>query len=256
VIKAIVEQLVFGEAVRVVLPEVARRDPLIRNYLTNRTQPKPDAPVNDHPAEAPANYGNVVYQVLVPSYAVLFAFFLINIMARSFISERQSGTLQRIGLAPVGAASVVLGKTVPFLLVSIAQGLLLLLFGKLIFGMSWGSMPWMLLPVVICTSLAATALGLLTAVLVRTDAQVSAYANLLVIGLGGISGCFMPRQWLPELMRQVSLATPHAWSLIAYDQLLTADQPDLPRVWRSCGALVVFAAVFLAVGWHRFRTTR
>ena len=87
---------------------------------------------------------------------------------------------------------MLIGKTAPFLLVSVAQGVLLFASGKLLFGMSWGTMPWLLPVVITCTSLAATALGLVTATLVQSDAQVSAYANTVVIVLGGISGCFMP----------------------------------------------------------------
>jgi len=81
---------------------------------------------------------------------------------------------------------------------------------------------------------------------------VTAFDTLLVITLGAISGCLMPREWLPDLLRQVSLATPHAWALIAYDQLLVQPLPDIARVWRCCLALVGFSAVFAAIGWRRF----
>ena len=84
-----------------------------------------------------------------------------------------------------------------------------------------------LIPVVVCTSLSATALGLLVATLARTESQVAAYATFLVITMAGISGCFMPRDWQPQLMRQISLITPHAWALIAYDQLLVREHLNL-----------------------------
>src|SRR5262245_19063036 len=98
--------------------------------------------------------------------------------------------------------------------------------------MSLGFHPWMLAPVMFTTSLAATALGLMVATAVRTDSQVSAYANFLVLTMAGISGCLMPRSWQPELMQQVGLITPHAWALVAYDQILNTPDPYLPVVWR------------------------
>jgi ABC-2 type transport system permease protein len=55
-------------------------------------------------------------------------------------------------------------------------------------------------------------------------------------------------------MRQIGLYTPHAWSLIAYDQILNQESPFLPVVWRSCLVLAGFAVGFFAVGWWRFRT--
>jgi len=253
---AIVEQIVLGEVVRVIVPHVVSQDPLARTFLQARKAltTQQSKPIERETANtAQSDFGGMVYQFVVPAYAVLFAFFLINIMARSFISEAANGTLRRLHAAPIGIGQLLIGKTVPFLIVSIVQGLLLFLFGRLLFGMSWGVQPWLLLPVIVCTSLAATTLGLLTAVLVRTDAQVSAYANLLVITLAGLSGCFMPREWLPEMMRQVSLAIPHAWSLIAYDQILNSPNPNLLRIGLCCLMLIGFSAVFFVFGCQRFR---
>jgi ABC-2 type transport system permease protein len=199
---------------------------------------------------------DAVYRELIPGFTVMFVFFLVNIMARSFIEERQIGTLRRLRMAPVRPSSLLMGKTVPFFAISVAQTLLLFGFGRLLFDMSWGPRPALLLPVMFTCSMAATALGLLLATIVRTESQVSAYANFLVISLAGISGCFMPRDWLPDVMQKISLATPHAWALKAYDQLLRSASrggPDLTVVATGCGVLVAFAVGFFVLGAVRFR---
>ncbi len=275
--EALVRDMVFAEAIRVIAPAVLRRNPITARLLeppanggTNGPEEGGGLPGGEGSAgragvEARSNgadggddgdppiYGNVVFQVLVPSYTVMFMFFLINIMARSFLAERETGTLARLRAAPLSAAAVVTGKTAPFLAISLVQGGLLFLSGRVLFGMSWGPAPWMLIPVTAATALAATALGLLVAVLVRTDSQVTAYGNLLVITLAGISGCFFPREWMPEVMRQTSLVTPHAWALIGYEQLLTRETPDLARVMQCCGVLSLFAAAFALLGFAGFR---
>jgi ABC-2 type transport system permease protein len=236
---SVVEQWVLAEALRVLLPHVARRSsPLLAGSIPPdvvAASSRP-APLDSGKSAGPED-DNVVFNVLVPSYTVLFTFFLINLMARSLIHERQMGTLFRLRAAPISSSSVLAGQTVPFFMVSVVQGILLFVFGRALFGMSWGHSPAMLLPVLICTSLAATGLGLLTATLVTTEAQVSTYATLLVIGLAGISGCFMPRDWLPDLVRDVSLATPHAWALIAYDRLLVRPGADSIPAFRGSVAL-------------------
>jgi ABC-2 type transport system permease protein len=198
--------------------------------------------------------GNTTYEEIVPSYTVMFVFFLVNLMGRSFIAEREIGTLRRLRAAPISGWSILLGKTLPFLTVSLIQTAILFLAGKLIFGMSWGTAPWMLLPVIVATSCAATGLGLLIATLVKTESQVSAYATFTVIILAGVSGCFMPRKWLPDVMQQISLATPHAWALIAYDELLSAPSPSVAIVWQCVGMLLAFAAGFFILGGWRFRS--
>ena len=257
--EGIVRQLVFGSAVQSLAPYVTRKSTLASRIIdTSRAkfaERRADLASTTPPAQkdaAPATRDNV-YQILVPAYTVMFAFFLVNIMARSFIGERDIGTLCRLRMAPVSRAGLLLGKTIPFFIISLVQSALLFLFGRLLFGMSWGSMPVGLIPVIVCTSLSATALGLLVATLVRTDSQVSAYATFLVITMAGISGCFMPRDWQPQFMQQIGLITPHAWALIAYDQLLVREHLNVAVFSRCCAMLSTFAAVFFALGWWRFQ---
>ncbi len=199
---------------------------------------------------------SVLYSTLVPSYTVLFVFFLVNIMARSFIAERELGTLRRLRMAPIGPFDLLIGKNIPFFCLSLIQTALLFLCGRVLFGMPWGSEPWLIVPVIVCTSLAATALGLMVATIIRTDSQVSAYGNSLVIIMAGISGCFMPRDWLPDIMKQISLATPHAWALIAYDEILSRQHIQHAVVIQCCAMLLGFALFFFSMGWLRFRTVR
>ena len=265
-IRSITEQLVLAATLQVVAPHIARKNKIVNRLLSRSrseessnqeaTAPPPAGPKGEGPAsgEAQAAASNPVYETLVPGFTVMFAFFLVNIMARSFLSERETGTLQRLSMAPVTRNGLLLGKTIPVLIISLVQSVLLFLFGKLLFGMSWGTHPWLLLPILFCTSIAATGLGLLVATTVRTDSQVSAYANFLVITMAGISGCFMPRDWLPELMQKVSLATPHAWSLIAYDQALTVDVPNTAAIAQCCAMLLGFGVIFFGLGSWRFRT--
>jgi ABC-2 type transport system permease protein len=184
----------------------------------------------------------------------MFVFFIVNLMARSLIGERDTGTLNRLLIGPVTRTGMMIGKTVPFLVTSIIQTFLLLLAGRVLFHMSWGGYPYMLVPVVLSTSLAATALGLLVATSVRTDSQATAFSSFLVLIMAGMSGCLMPRSWQPELMQHMGLATPQAWALIAYDHLLGRNDPNLHVVWNSCATLVAFALAFLAVAGWRFRT--
>lgn len=251
----LVEYVVLSAVLKVVAPEVIKRNRLLSRMMdrmaarreaemASATSAKPQ-PVKPAP--------NIIYQTLVPAFLVMFAFFLVNIMANSFISERKLGTLRRLQMSQASPVQLLIGKTLPFLLVSIAQSILLFLAGKLMFGMSWGTSPLLLVAVIVATSLSATGMGLLLATIVRSESQVTSYSTFLVVVLAGISGCYMPRAWLPELMKQISLATPHAWALIAYQELLTHEHPKLPLIAECCGVLAAMGCLWFAVGAWRFR---
>ncbi len=191
------------------------------------------------------------YQTLVPSYTVMFAYFLVLTVGWLFVAERRQGTLKRLRAAPLSRSEILLGKLLPCFLLSLAQGIFLLVAGKLVFGMSWGDHPLWLLLVVFTTSLSAMGLALLVASVAKSEAQVAIYGTLLVLVLAGISGCLMgDRDLMPENMKQFSLITPQAWALVAYKQLLANTGPaNLTVVAQSCVALTAFGLGFLGLAW-------
>jgi ABC-type transport system involved in multi-copper enzyme maturation permease subunit len=191
------------------------------------------------------------YQTLVPSYTVMFAYFLVLTVGWLFVAERRQGTLKRLRAAPLSRSEILLGKLLPCFILSLAQGLFLLVAGKLVFGMSWGDHPLWLLLVVFTTSLSAMGLALLVASVAKSEAQVAIYGTLLVLVLAGISGCLMgDRDLMPENMKQFSLITPQAWALVAYKQLLANAGPaNLMLVAQSCLALAGFGVGFLVLAW-------
>ena len=237
------------------LPIMAEKVPMFRGAARSSVIP-PSWESQEATESTGAAPVNRVYEFFIPSYTVMFVFFLINVMGRSFIGERDTGTLRRLRIAPIGPASILIGKTSPFLILSLVQTTILMISGRILFGMSWGSQPWLLLPIMLCTSCAATALGLLFSTLARTESQVSSFGNLILLSSAGISGCLVPRAWMPPLTQKISLMTPHAWALDAYNEILTKDLPNPVTVFASCGMLLTFASVFFVLGLLRFRTVR
>jgi ABC-2 type transport system permease protein len=195
-------------------------------------------------------YGGSRYQLLVPSYLVMFAFFLVLTVGWLFVAERRQGTMKRLVVAPLTKGEILLGKMLPCLFLSLFQGFFLLGAGRLLFGMDWGAAPLWLIPVVVTTSFAAMGLAMLVASLARTETQVAIYGTLLVLVLAGLSGCLMgDRALMPDQMQVISRVTPHAWALDAYKQLLTNPEPELRMVFEACGVLTAFGAGLLALAW-------
>jgi ABC-2 type transport system permease protein len=217
----------------------------------------------EEPSSPLLNRGAHRYQMLVPAYTVMFAFFLVMNVGWIFVAERRQGTLKRLRSAPVTRAQILLGKLVPYLLLSLGQGVFLLVAGRVIFGMRWGPESWSLgeqvlclLPVVVSTSLAAMGLAMLVAAVARTEIQVALYGAVPVLLLALIGGCVLPREMMSEQAQTISFLTPQGWALDAYRELLFADpaySPNLIIVARACAVLVGFAAVFLALAWKFLR---
>lgn len=252
----LLEGVIFTQVVKVVAPVAARKNPVTRTWVQDAEADETDSMPIASSVEKNIPTPSAVYSWIVPGFTVMFAFFVISVMARSFIAERDNGTLRRLLLAPVHPVSILAGKTIPYYLTSVLQCALLFICGRLLFGMSWGPAPAYLIPVILCTSLAATALGLLLATAVHTDQQVSSYGTTLILLLSSMSGCFFPRDMFPQTMKKISLFTPHGWALKAFDAVLSQATVDVATVSTCCGMLLLFAAIFFAAGTWRFNAVR
>ena len=255
VIGELMEGVLYSLVIKFVVPIAAGKNPVTRRWMRSLEDDEviPDAEEAAPAAVKPRPKQNMVSQWVVPGFTVMFAFFLISIMARSFMIEHDQGTLQRLQMAPVGTIPLLLGKTIPFYITSILQCSLLFVCGRVLFGMPWGTQPAYLIPVILCTSASAASLGLLLSTIVRTDQQISSYGTTLILVLSALSGCFLPRELSPRMMKQISLFTPHAWSLKAFDDVLNQPHVNPQLIANCCGMLLVFTAICFTTGWWRFR---
>jgi ABC-type Na+ efflux pump permease subunit len=205
----------------------------------------------------PLRYGGEHYKHLVPMFVVMFVFFLVLIAGWVFVAERRQGTLRRLQAAPLTRAHILMGKMVPCFALSVGQTLFLLFASRWLFGVRWGPADWRpmeqlawLLPVVLCTSLAAMGLALLIAAVARSELQVAIFGGLLVLVLAVVGGCVLPREMMPEQTQFVTLLTPQGWALDAYRELLGGSENYRPNgtiVLSSCGVLAALGVISLGL---------
>ena len=256
---SLIQQLAYSEIFKTIVPAVMCRFTLHRRFMSNTCNAfdaEAEAPILkiETAKPRPIVRDGDVYKAIVPSYTVFFVFFLVNFMARSVLHERELGTLRRLRMAPIKPISLLAGKTIPFLGISLIQTAILFVCGRLIFAFSWGNEPWMLIPVIVATSMAATALGA-----ARGDARAQRIAGLRL--------CHHPRDYdggHQRLLHSAPMASrcdagvqPDDSPRLVADRLRRAfDQgrPDPRVVFESCAMLVAFAVVFFIAGSMRFRT--
>jgi ABC-2 type transport system permease protein len=173
--------------------------------------------------------------------------------ALSVVREKERGTMEQVRMAPLGAASFVVGKTVPYFVVSILSAFGIIVVAMALFGMPMrGS--WLVLLLALSLFLVgALGLGLLISSVSETQ-QVAFQAALLVSFLPTLmlSGFIFPIASMPRFLQLVTYAVPARYFLIALRGIvlkgagLTAYAVDL-------FALTVFAVVVLALASVRLR---
>jgi len=193
------------------------------------------------------------FEVAVPGNAVLFGFFLALTIAISFMEEKNGGTFRRLCAAPVSRGALLCSKLVPYFLVGMVQMTFLFGFGRLVFGMEIGGSHLALGTLSAAVVLCATSLGLLIASFSGTQKQVGGVGSIVLLVMGLVGGAMVPRIAMPEVMRSAGLATPHAWALDGYYDVILTEGAGVADIGVEVAALLGFALVFAVIGALRFR---
>ncbi|CAN5899773.1 ABC transporter permease [soil metagenome] len=196
------------------------------------------------------------FQVSVPSNAVLFGFFIALTTAMAFASERRTGTWRRLLAAPVPRWKVLLATLLPYFVVGCCQLAFLFGVGAAVFGMKVaGSLP-ALIVLSAAQAACAVSLGLLFASFGGSERQLGGIASVVLLVMGLVGGCMVPRIAMPAFMKTIGLAVPHGWALDGYYDVLVREGTTLATIAPSVAALLCFAALFAGVGSAMFRFER
>ncbi len=185
---------------------------------------------------------------------VLLSITMVIINSIAVVRERERGTLEQLVVTPIGRTSLMLGKTVPFLLVGYVQITVILLLGKLLFDVPvQGSL--VLLYLAAFPFIAANlAIGLFLSTLVRTQAQAMQLGFLFLLPNILLSGFMFPREAMPVLAQWIGAALPLTWFLNVLRGILLKGLP-LAGVVQDTAILAGFAVFFLVLSIRRFHKT-
>ncbi len=171
--------------------------------------------------------------------AVLFAFFVVGGSARSLLTERQNGTLDRMRAAPIPGWTPPVGKAAVGFLLALISMCATWLSSVLIFGASWGD-PVGVLMLIVAHAFAATTIIMLVASGARTDAQVDGFTLGVAFVFAFLGGSLVPVYNLPDWLQQVSFVTPNGW--------VSSGISELAGTGAGPAAVLVPVAVVTGIG--------
>jgi ABC-2 type transport system permease protein len=167
--------------------------------------------------------------------------------ALSVVREKERGTMEQVRMSPVSPAAYVLGKTVPYLVLSFASALLIILVAMLLFDLPMrGS--WLLLCAAIGLFLVgAQAQGLVISSVAPTQ-QVAFQLALLSSFLPTfiLSGFIFPISSMPQAIQVITYVIPARYFLVAL-RAIVLKGAELAAFWPDLIALGIFAGVMLTL---------
>jgi ABC-2 type transport system permease protein len=202
--------------------------------------------------KTPANPISAMIGLILGGMAIFYAFFTGASTAQSILKEDEDGTLPRLFTTPTTQSTILGGKFLAVGLTVIVQMTVLLILGRLIFGIHWGAF----LPLAIVTIgsiMAATAFGIfLMSLLKNTKQSGTVFGGVLTVtGMMGMIKIFTMGVSSGGWIDTVQLFVPQGWATRGLLQVMNgAPMADILLTFL---VLVVISAVMFTIGVLRFQ---
>jgi ABC-2 type transport system permease protein len=181
----------------------------------------------------------------VPAWLLFAMFFIAVPLSTTLVTERQQGTLLRLRALNVPLSLQLGGKLLPYFCISLLQVALMLLVGMFVVPLLGGDALMLgnsllaLFVIAACSAFAAVGFGLLVAALVKSAAQATTFTGICNIVMAALGGVMVPRFVMPPAMQDIGLASPLAWGLEGFLDVLLR-QGDCSAILAEASALIAF----------------
>jgi ABC-2 type transport system permease protein len=173
--------------------------------------------------------------------------------AITLVNWRHNKLLRRLRLAPVSISSVVFARVGVSLLVALVQlAVFLLVATTPYFGLKLTASWWMAIPVLFCGTLAFMSIGLLVGSFAKTQQAATAIANLIVLPMAFLGGAFIPLDFAPSWIREVSYAIPLRYLVTGMQDVMARGEGPAAAL-PAIGLLLALTAVLSLIAVRVFR---
>ncbi len=169
------------------------------------------------------------------------------------VREKERGTMEQLMVSPLRPVHVILGKTIPYMAISLVAATAILLLGYLLFDIEVKGSILLLYAAFITIILGALGQGLLISTV--TDSQqvafmISVFTSLLPSFL--LSGFVFPISSMPVLLQILSNAAVNKFFLVVVRGVMLKGV-GFSAVWPQFLYMLIFAAVMLGISTMRMQ---
>jgi ABC-2 type transport system permease protein len=185
---------------------------------------------------------------LVPGLiALLLMLTAVLSTALSVVREKERGTMEQLRVAPLRTFELILGKTLPYLAVSLLGTVIVLATARVLFGVEIRGSHLELLVVLLLFLFGALGFGLLISTIANNQTfafQVGLITSLLPALL--LSGFIFQIRIMPGWLQAITYLVPARYFLVALRGIILKGE-GLVTYWEQVGALAIYGLVVVAL---------
>ncbi|MFZ1979321.1 MAG: ABC transporter permease [Bacteroidota bacterium] len=173
--------------------------------------------------------------------------------ALAVVREREMGTIEQIMVSPVKPLQLILGKTIPYTVISLAATVMILVLGYILFDVSIKGSVLLLALVTIVFLVGALGMGLLISTIADTQQvafMIAVLATMLPTFI--LSGFVFPIRNMPWIIQIITYLIPARYFLVAL-RAIVLKGVGIRAFWEQLLFMSIFAAAVLAVSSARLK---
>ncbi|MCX6133804.1 MAG: ABC transporter permease [Ignavibacteriales bacterium] len=193
---------------------------------------------------------------LVPGLiAFILAITAVIATSLSIVREKERNTIEQINVSPVHSLHFIMGKLIPYALISLVAAALVLIAAYALFGVVIKGSVFLLFGATVLFVIAALSIGLLVSTISDSQQvafQIAALVSMLPTII--LSGFVFPIRSMPWWLQVLSNVTPAKFYLVILRSILLKGA-GIAAFWEQLVYLAVFATVLLTISTVRFKRT-
>jgi len=167
--------------------------------------------------------------------------------------EKETGTMEQLLTSPIKPRQIIIGKVIPYVFLALIDGVLVLTFGVINFGVPFIGSEAVLLLFGVMYIIAALSLGILISTMAGTQQQAMMAAQMLtVLPSVMLSGFIFEIKNMPVVLQWITHIIPARYFIVIVRGIMLKGS-GIDVLWPQAAALVAITVVLLAVATRRFR---
>lgn len=192
---------------------------------------------------------------MVPGVMViLMCLTTVILTSMSIAREKEMGTFELLISAPIRGSDIILGKTIPYVVIGMVNAPLILAVAIFVFKVPMVGSLFVLALAALVFVCSTVAIGTLIATTAKNQQQAMLGGFLFIFPAILLSGMMFPIENMPEGLKWLAYVDPLSHFLkLVRNLMLKGGEPQF--IFREIGILAAMAVFFVGLSFMRFKTT-
>lgn len=184
--------------------------------------------------------------------AMLVTVFSMFFTAIAIVKEKEEGTLEQLLVTPISSLQLIIGKTLPYVIISFIDGIFIMILARLWFNIPMVGSLWLLFGFLLAFILSTIGLGIFISTVSQTQMQALFLSWFFMVLMFILSGFFIPIENMPNWVQFLSYLDPLRYLITVIREIFLKGS-RFQHLWREGAAMLTFGIVIISLSGLRFQ---